>query len=649
MAITFRHDAAAVVIPPDKDRRKYGQDLVMQEQKRKYDGQQQGYDRMFALGRDAQQNAFVQERDLQIDHFQDLRDDRRLKQNQQVAEADRQRAFMEDARKQSGAMIMEDIKNGEFDPVTSRKLQQNLVEESEALGNPQLDATQRAEALEKIRAARAVLSANRQQKPPPPTPQQQFEQGVVTDPATGIRYRQNSKGDYEPIAEKPQQPQQPQRPASAIEAFKADEKTMQKYMEDADKELTDSEGIRLPKVPGRKEGDKEIAPIPYTTEEYRKKQKETAEQLYDMDHNTGKYNVGTPSSVQELPGGTPSPAAPPEMRSILETPAAPPAAAAAPALPASLPPATPPPAPSPAMGPDLTNLEQAVGAEDAAETAAAEQSMRELRDFNRKMQAFEKPPSAREFAEIKFGDRRRYAESPDAITIKRIWEASRSVAFEPEVPDATFNEALQGQGLGTMGLPPQGAAPPAAATAPARPPAAAPPAATPTPATPATQAPAPQTVTVGGKPLVVTPGHLTPQETQAKKQFMELPREERIARLMPHHPEMKGQTLDQFLASPETIAQYKQLTEEGWTEGKNYREDMTEYLDEALQEGVLNENGKGVWRNDAYVGMNVNDITDPKVKAEFDKLPRPKTEAELQAIRGEYFIGPDGILHRTKK
>jgi len=244
MAIKFRHDAAAVALPSNQSQRKYGQSLVLQQNQQKYAAQQQGYDRLFTLGRDAMQSRDQAIRQGQQNAFQTIRDvnqnanlmERQESQNKFLLDQQQkaqQQAFLDEARKQSSGMIMEDIKNEQYDPATARKLQQNLVAESEALGNPGLDATQRAEALQKIRAERAVLTANRMQKPPPPTPDEEFKQGVATDPETGMRYRKNSKGDWEELkqAEKP--------PTSAIEAFKADPKTEAKFMEEAKTIITE--------------------------------------------------------------------------------------------------------------------------------------------------------------------------------------------------------------------------------------------------------------------------------------------------------------------------------------------------------------------------------------------------------------------------
>jgi hypothetical protein len=275
MAITFRYDAAGVVPPSNESTRKYGQSLVLQQQQQKYAGQQAGYDRMFQWGRDNQQNAFQMGRDQRQNDFLIGRDKTQFDQQQQQAEAERQRKFMDDARKQSSGFIMDSIKNGEYDPATARKLQQNLVAESEALGNPNLDATQRAEALAKIRAERAMLSANRMEAPPKPTPQQQFDQGIVVGP-DGMKYRANSKGDFEPL---PVQPTQPAPPATAIDAFRADPKLQKQYIEDAVNVLT--EGGMKPLTPAM-----------------RKQASALARELYDSDYGGSQSAPGQPTPGQ---------------------------------------------------------------------------------------------------------------------------------------------------------------------------------------------------------------------------------------------------------------------------------------------------------------------------------------------------------------
>jgi hypothetical protein len=313
MAITFRHDAAAVAIPStNAANRKYGQDLVMQQQQQKYQAQQADQNRMFELSQKQQPWRDNWQWDANAPQ-QGARQGRQAAggiipvggqrgafpltttadaQRQQEEEAKRQREWMEEARKQSGQFIMDSIENGEYDAVTARELRQNLIDEAEALGNPNLDATQRAEALSKIRARRATLSANRQPKEPPPSAQDEFNQGIVVDPDTGMRYRKNAKGDYEPL---PQPAQEPQRPKSADEAFKADPKERDKYIAEA-KEM----------VVERDEFGEELPPTP----ESRRKAVELAKQLWEEDNRqpvgpTADWSGGAVASAENPWGGSP--------------------------------------------------------------------------------------------------------------------------------------------------------------------------------------------------------------------------------------------------------------------------------------------------------------------------------------------------------
>ena len=309
MAITFKHDAAAIIPPSDAGTRKYGQSLVMQQQQQKYQAQQAANDRMFDAYRQQSQNQFQVMRDQQQNQFQVAnqnlqnqfqtdRDKALFEQRQQMAEQDRQRAFMDDARKMSSGMIMADIENGHYDSATAMELKQNLIDEAQALGNPKLDATQRANILEQIRARRLVLKANRMEKPPAPTATDRFYQGIVTGP-DGTQYRENSKGDFDPL------PQQKQRPSSAAEAFDADPKLADKYMQHA-------KDIVLSATDENGQATGESLPL---TEARFKEITETAKRLWE--------NENLPKQAPESPVQS-APQAPGEMQSILEPAAAPP-------------------------------------------------------------------------------------------------------------------------------------------------------------------------------------------------------------------------------------------------------------------------------------------------------------------------------------
>ncbi len=196
MAIRIRHDAAAVIPPSNNTTRKYGQSLVMQQQQQKYATQQAQQDRMFDAYKMESQNIAQQQRDWQQRDFVLNRDRDQNKLQQQQMDAARQQQFMDEARKMESGMIMKDIQDGLYDTNTARELQQTLALEAEALGNPQYDATQRAEALQKIRARRALLAANRMEKPPAPTDQDRIDSLPVMD---GVRYGKDKDGNPVPV------------------------------------------------------------------------------------------------------------------------------------------------------------------------------------------------------------------------------------------------------------------------------------------------------------------------------------------------------------------------------------------------------------------------------------------------------------------
>lgn len=535
MPITFRHDAAAVVPPSNAATRKYGQSLVLQQQQQKYQGQQAGYDRQFQLGRDWQQNAFQVNRANQQNQFQADRD---IWQNAQEMTRDNTKFLQQQqqqraadfaaARNRIDTHAQDMLNSGQItDPQLAKRVRE-LVDGKRAIMGSGFNETQQQEYLDKYNAELAKILSEVPAPPPKPTAQEQFDQGVVVDPNTGMRYRQNAKGDYEPL---PEPVQQPQKPTSADEAFQADPKTRDKYMEDAKAIVT-------------KGGEEPL------TRESRKEAADLAKQLYEEEHRLGIYNTGDPTPAPLLPGAEGS-VAPGPMQSILETPSA--------GIPITPPDEGRPPAP---------------------QTSASAQQSSEA-DFDAANQAgtVSEPAPQR---------------GPLPLT--------SNLTSQTEPADVAGGDVAQ----------------------------------------PAPQAANRREVKVGGKPLAVTPGTLTPQETEARSSFMELPREQRIAALMPYDSELKGKTLEQLLESPETKAQYEELTKQGLTTG-NYREDMLGHLDEMLQHNVLNNAGQSP--PSAYVGMRADEITDPKAKAEVAKLPRPKAKNDRDAIRsGQLYVDPEGVI-----
>ena len=338
MPITLRHDAAAVVPPSNQTTRKYGQQLVLQQQQQKYAAQQAGYDRMFdaykqqtqnqfQFGRDQFQNEMAFRKENRDNEFLLGRDKAQFDQQQQMQEAARQRAFMEDARKMSSGMIMDDIQNGNYDPATARQLQQNLVAESEALGNPQYDATQRTEALQKLRAARALLTANRLQKPPPPTADEEI---AALPEMNGTKYQKNKNGVWEPLQPSKQQQQQQELQQQEIEAMRP--KSFQDYYgENEDKFQKDLDATMQSM---EKTDPKTGVVTPATQDEALAKMQKD----YDFRQKAlGRPQYGEPTLAKPRSGA--APAIPPDERSILEpspAPTLPGAAAASPVEPSSI-------------------------------------------------------------------------------------------------------------------------------------------------------------------------------------------------------------------------------------------------------------------------------------------------------------------------
>lgn len=627
MPITFRHDAAGVALPSNSASRKYGQQLVLQQQQQKYQGQQAGYDRLFQLGRDAQQNQFQFLRDTQQavnnanlqdaqNKFQLGRDKTQFEQQQQQQEAARQRAFMDEARKQSSGMLMQDIQNGNYDPATARKLQQTLVDESEAMGNKTLDATQRAEALESIRGHRAYLSSLRIEKPPAPTRDEQLKSflGEGYDQHGHLPWIPDGKGGFtvskEALAAQQQEQQKQQQ-----EAEKMRPQTAQDYYNHPDNKGQYEKDLNTT-MSRLQENRKKEDPAPTEADAWAEMQKR-----HDLkQQQLGKNQYGEPTAVPELPAGAP-PAVPGESRSILEGPTTQPQAPGMPPAPATpqtaaIPDQGQPPAPStqPAsMSPEeYASQMKAAGYELVTPSGggqpyfykdgvAPQQSTIDPQEYDAQMKAAGYQLVTPENG----GNPYYYKDGTPAPPVGQPTPAAPQAAANTSVP-LTPNSSSQN---------------PAASA--------------PTPA-------APQQVKVGGKPLAVTPGTLTPQETAARSQIMELPQEDRIKALMPYDPQLKGRSLEQVLEDPESKRQYDELTKQGLTTG-NYREDMLNHMDEMLQHNVLN--GAGQSKPDAYVGMRADDVTDPKAKAEIAKLPRPKSSDERNSIRsGQSYVDPDGII-----
>jgi hypothetical protein len=231
MAITFRYNAAAVVPPSNESTRKYGQNLVLQQQQQKYQEQQAGYDRMFQLGKDNLQNQFQLGRDNQLNQFQVGRDKARNEfqvgrdkvQFEQQQQQQRAQDFSA-ARARIDSYAKEALSDPDLPQELRQKIQNLIAGKMTALGGG-FNGPAQQEFLDQYNASLAAILSEIPPPKPKPAPQEQFVQGIVTDPVTGMRYR--PKGDYEPL---PQQ-ESSQQPKDAQGYYSENEEQFQKDLD----------------------------------------------------------------------------------------------------------------------------------------------------------------------------------------------------------------------------------------------------------------------------------------------------------------------------------------------------------------------------------------------------------------------------------
>jgi len=238
MPIKFRHDAAAVVPPSNQTTRKYGQNLVQQQNQQKYHAQQQGYDRLFTLGRDAiqsrdqairqgQQNAFQTIRDVNQQSFLTERDEA---QNKFLSDQQRAKDFAS-AQDRIGVYAQDALNNPETPPELRQKIRDLVGAKSIAMGRDFNEVQQQ----EFLKDYNAQLAGYLSQIPPPkpkPTRDEELKNflGPNYDTYKDQPWVPDGKGGFA-IAKDAQLPQKP--PTTAEEAFKADPKTEAKFMEEA--------------------------------------------------------------------------------------------------------------------------------------------------------------------------------------------------------------------------------------------------------------------------------------------------------------------------------------------------------------------------------------------------------------------------------
>ena len=232
MPITFRYDAAAVVPPSNQTTRKYGQNLVLQQQQQKYLGQQAANDRLFTLGRDQQQatrQAITQGQQNARDTIRDVNQnanlvERQNAQNKFLTEQQKREQAAADFTAARGRMdthAKDALKNPDLPPELRQKIQTLVNGKLAAMGSG-FNETQQQQFLDQYNSQLAALLSEVPPQKPKAPPQPNFH----TDP-NGNQWVESGPGKWAQV------PQQQKPPTSAAEAFKADPKVAAKYEADA--------------------------------------------------------------------------------------------------------------------------------------------------------------------------------------------------------------------------------------------------------------------------------------------------------------------------------------------------------------------------------------------------------------------------------
>jgi len=187
MAIRLNHEAAAAFVPPSASNRKYGQQLVLQQQKFANDQRQGMQDRMYDQQREYRRTAYQLQKD-QTDRFVD---NQRMQEQQKFAErmqknsldAQQQRDLQEAQRRsemmakqqeeqrvaqlkaQERADVEDAIKSGAIDQITASEIKKSWALDTRIDLNPEYDEAQRAEAHRENQWNRSKLQENRSQVP----------------------------------------------------------------------------------------------------------------------------------------------------------------------------------------------------------------------------------------------------------------------------------------------------------------------------------------------------------------------------------------------------------------------------------------------------------------------------------------------------
>lgn len=250
MGITFRHDAAAIV-PSNKSNRKYGMQLVQQQQRyaqaekdRQYGAQRQQAMNEFTLLRDEQRRLdnlnrqqmgfdLAEQQRLARDKTEDQRWNERRKLQMQDRNQERERMQIQQARDQLAAMARERLDRGDVPDEIVPELRKALAGRMAMMADPSYDAAQRQEYMD---GWNAQVAGYLSQSKPRMTAQERFNQRpIAVDPETGEKWLEVSPGDFVPMPKMEAE----QQPVTTREVFQADPKTRQEFMDYALNELTE--------------------------------------------------------------------------------------------------------------------------------------------------------------------------------------------------------------------------------------------------------------------------------------------------------------------------------------------------------------------------------------------------------------------------
>lgn len=168
MAIRLNHEAAAAFVPPSASNRKYGQQLVLQQQKFANDQRQGMQDRMYDQQREYRRTAYQLQKD-QTDRFVDNQrmqeqqkfaekmqktgldaQEKRAQQEMQMRAREQEMRRLEQLKQQQQMDDFDGIASGEFDEQTSKEIKELWRKKNQIPIDDNLDEAMKSEALGKV-------------------------------------------------------------------------------------------------------------------------------------------------------------------------------------------------------------------------------------------------------------------------------------------------------------------------------------------------------------------------------------------------------------------------------------------------------------------------------------------------------------------